>query len=260
MMIILFLCFFYSLTSTSIYGMQDNCHFYRANNLFFEPRLERNWLSTVEISVGKGSTRTSSDSNGCTTPLLDIHGTSALQFLGAGIHFSDPYNPYDNLLQELSTLSSPLCNGSVSFFGAFTIIEANVLYVQNFMSGFFIQAHLPVRTLQLREILYKDCSQSLITKHQSWLALLNQLPEILDQYHIQIKPTQNTACGDFSAHIGYTMSYQNNPVLDFIDSTLRIGMIAPTGSRQNLINPFLPNRLQWTLGYNCSWRRGTWHL
>jgi hypothetical protein len=49
--------------------MHDNCHLYRASNLFYEPRFDRDWLNTIEVSLGGGKSESSRNKHGTVVPL-----------------------------------------------------------------------------------------------------------------------------------------------------------------------------------------------
>jgi hypothetical protein len=50
-------------------AMQDNCHFYRATNIFYEPRFDRDWLSTFDVTCGGGSADSGRNAMGTIVPL-----------------------------------------------------------------------------------------------------------------------------------------------------------------------------------------------
>jgi hypothetical protein len=136
----------------TLYGMQDDCHFYRASPVLHEPRFDRDWLSTFEAQLGGGhATLANNGNNGDILP----------------------------------------CGAP----GTFHIVEANLLYIQNILHGFFAEVYLPIRSFCL-------------------------VSESMD--------TTSTAQGDFTIQAGYAYSYQYTTKLDFIDVAVTAGIITPT--------------------------------
>lgn len=84
----------------------------------------------------------------------------------------------------------------------FKISEANLSLSQNFARGFFVQGHIPIRKL----------------------AFTN---DRLQQNH------HHRGFGDLSVLGGWTVNYEDTQDLDYIDATLRLGGLFPTGSTRN---------------------------
>ncbi len=66
------------LTIGILHGI-DNAHFYRANNMFFEPRLDRDYLTSVDFFFQGGSTDESRNCEHETVPLFDLYGKHDMQ-------------------------------------------------------------------------------------------------------------------------------------------------------------------------------------
>lgn len=250
------------LTLTQSIHAIDNAHFYRATNLFQEPRFERSYLTTFDVSVAAGSTKKARNSHRDTVPLLDIYGPYNMIDLGVGVPGKNLCNLVDMTLVELSRTPSRTvldCNcdpkyqfGFFSVGGEFNIIEANIFYTQNLTKGFFFQIHAPIRKLQIHDICFKDispcddlCPNKETPIWQTFLCLFN---DMLNQYCLSIAPFCKTGIGDTSFLIGWTHNHQDTEVLDFIDMTFKFGILAPTGAKRNEDQVFsLP------MGYNGHW-------
>jgi len=194
----------------------DNPHFYRATNLFPEPRIEHDYLGSFTATLGKGSTTKSRNGNHKIVPLFDIYGINSFPINNIAIDFS--------------------------LDGTFKIIESNMLLVQNFARGFLLYFHLPLRNLQIKDLNF--INHSTVSEE----LFLSQLGTILANNNLNANPTNQTGVGDFTALIGATHNYQNMQHLDYIDGTLALGMLAPTGKTKNEHELFsLP------LGYNGHW-------
>jgi hypothetical protein len=230
----------------------DNPHFYRASYLFNEPRFEREWLSSFDVTFGGGST--SKGRNGCgdIVPVLDMFGTHNMQKLALGVPNLDPNNELDSILINLS--QTPIRNNFASFSikGKFKIIESQLSFMQNLKKGFFIHCHLPIRNLKFKFIQFNDLSpvnESEPNKSTpEWQQFLQSFDAILMRYNLSSHPFNKTGAGDFTTYIGWTRNYEGTKKLDYIDYTFKAGILAPTGATRNQNNIFaLP------LGYDGHW-------
>lgn len=229
----------------------DNVHFYRSPNSYFETRLDRQYLGTIDIGFGGGSTTQGFNGKKQKVPLLDIWGTHKMQHIGTG-SIKDPLNKLDQILIALSQIKSDKTFATFSINGDFSFLETNIFYTQNFNNGLFIQAHLPIRSLDIDDIIFNDLSDfSYVTEEQKqiWTNFLTHFDAILERYFLQKRgPNGTTALGDLSTLIGWTYSYQNTTFFDFIDITLKIGLLTPTGKRKNEDRIF-----SLAYGYNGHW-------
>jgi hypothetical protein len=237
----------------------DNHHFYRASNFFYiytEPRLERPWLTSFNTYISQGSTskaRGSCEADICCkghVDLLQIFGLANMHMLGAGVPGKDLTNPVDIALTNLALL--PASNphfGKFAFTGNFSLTELNLFYTQNFDQGFFMQAHLPVRKMSITCIKCCDLTPStpacLSSESHEWQTFLHLFNSTLQKYNLNIDGFKKQGIGDTCILLGWTNSYQDTEVLDFVDTTIRTGILIPTGDTKNENKVFdIP------LGYN----------
>lgn len=231
----------------------DNPHFYRTTNtLFNEPRIEHDHLTSFDLTLAGGSTTKSRNSCHDIVPLFDLYGTTNIRTLALNIPNEDPTNPYQHILDNLSTIPAENTFATLSVDGTFKIIESNLSYTHNLPKGFLVYLHLPVRNLQLQDPTFIDLSpdaHAVANKNNpEWQHFLHEFTPIMDYYGINTCSTNQTGIGDFTALVGWTHNYQNTKILDFIDGTLAIGILAPTGKKKNENKLFsLP------LGYNGHW-------
>ena len=218
----------------------DNPHFYRATNFltaFYEPRLAWPWLTSLDASVGFGSTRTGRNGQGVKVPLLDIYGTYNMQALGINVPGKDLTNPLDIILNQLALLAIDDKFAHLSFRGKFKIIEANFSVSQNLLCGFFVQAHLPVRRLEVTDVSYVDLSPidsaGPNINTPVWQSFLAQFPNILARYGLSIAGQTTTGVGDLSVLAGWTNNYEETQEIDYFDTTIRAGVLFPTGKKKN---------------------------
>ena len=226
----------------------DNTHFYRANNLFFEPRLERDYLTTFDTFFQGGST--SCGRNAChdTVPLFDIWGTSDMHELAIGVPCKDLSNPLDVIIQQLSLIPSrcitsqdacektfEFANFSIS--GEFEIFEFYLSIIQNIKHGFFFHLYFPIRKLKISDTCFKDISPEDDTcpnvDTPIWKIFKNNFQKILARWDLSTEPVNGTNIGDISFVLGWTHSYKRTQVIDFVDATIRLGVLVPSAPLAN---------------------------
>jgi len=227
----------------------DNAHFYRATNLFLEPRFERDLLTTFEITFGGGYTKKGRNAHGNTVPLLDTFGLHNMHDLGVNVPGKNTNNQEDIILIQLARTpgrgTQTDCGdcvpkpqfGFFSIGGEFSIFESNLFFIQNIACGFFTQVHLPIRRIKIDHICFKDISPTdMICPNSTtpiWQVFKEQFCEILKRYDLSAGPVHETGIGDLSILAGWTNSHQDTTVLDFIDTTFKFGILAPTGKQRD---------------------------
>lgn len=208
----------------------DNPHFYRAtNNIFNQPRLECPHLSSIDLTVAHGSTAQSFNGEHHSVPLFDLYGPNTLILNGE--------------------------DTSLSIEGTFTITEANMSLTHNFSHGFFLFFHIPVRNIQIKNSFFSSPSQ------QNPLLFDQLVKENLLEQSISTDKTKEIGVGDFSSLIGWTHNYQETTILDFIDATFALGVLAPTGKKKNpheLFSLPLGYNGHWAFPFNCMFSLGTY--
>ncbi len=230
-------------------GAMDNAHFYRATNLWQETRLGIDILTSADASAGWGSTRKSRNSEHHTVPLFDLYGPNNMHDLGVNVPGKSNTNPLDLILSQLAntperTVEMPGCHCSVShpfasysIGGRFSIIESNLSCIQNAVYGFFGELFLPVRNIKINDICFKDLSpddeEIPNNKNPMWLAFQQNFDAILARYDLSRAPINETGVGDLTILAGWANNYQETEFLDFIDTTLKFGVLVPTGKTRN---------------------------
>jgi hypothetical protein len=225
----------------------DNAHFYRATNFLYEPRLELDYLTSLDLYFQGGSTSKARNRNHDTVPLLDIYGPSNMHELAIGVPCKDLSNPLDMIIQNLSLIPSRCATApgackkqqefaTFSIGGEFSIIEGLFTFAQNLKRGFFVQLYFPVRRLKITNICYCDISPTDEAcpniNTPIWQIFKNNFDAILARYDLSREPFCKTGIGDITVLLGWTHSFQNTEVLDFVDTTIKFGMLIPSGDQQ----------------------------
>lgn len=241
------LCGILLLGTTSLYSI-DNAHFYRATNLFFEPRFDRNYLSTVDLFFQMGATAEAWNGNHHKVHLFDLYGTNNMHELGVGVPDKDLSNPLDMILTQLALTPSRCITSTdecrcISEFAAysidaeFSIIEGILSLMQNWKHGFFFQLHMPVRRLKVSNSNFCDISPTDSKCPNSntpiWQTFQNNFDAILARYHLSRDCYTDTTLGDLTVLAGWTHSFQGTDILDFVDATIKVGVLIPSGDEKN---------------------------
>lgn len=237
-----------ALASTVTHAL-DNAHFYRAAYQGPEPRLEHPWLGSLEITFGGGTTSRGLNGMGQSVPLLDIYGLYNMQILGQGVPNKDITNPLDLILILLEELPQRGTFGKFSYSGNFSMAEGMFFVTQNLDRGFFLQLHIPVRRLSINSIGFVDLSPNddlcPNVNTPQWQAFLANFDAILTRYNLDTGPSSESGVGDISMLVGWTINYENTTWFDYLDATLKTGVLLPTGKKKNEDKVF-----DISLGYN----------
>src|SRR5207245_5483062 len=135
----------------------------------------------------------------------------------------------------------------------FKLIESSFRFTQNFKKGIFFEFYLPMRSLEVSDVVFNDLSPTDSAfpnnKNPTWLAFQKNFANILQKHGMSAKsPVKETGIGDLGFLLGWTYSYQETTELDFIDVTFQTGIIVPTAKKKDEDKLFsLP------LGYNKHW-------
>lgn len=223
--------------------------FYRANYFFGETRLEKPWLGSWDIAAGYGKTSHARNDHSNSVSILDIYGLQDFQHLGECVPCQDASSPENLTLTLASRLPNRTNFGKVTFCGDFSLVETDLWFTQNFTSGFYFQAHIPVRTIKVTNNGFIDVSpQDDIYPNANtpvWQALLNQICPILQKYCISLENVDKTGAGDLVLSLGWTQNCHEITDLDFVDTSFMAGVLIPTSGTQNYNKAFdLP------MGYN----------
>jgi len=235
----------------------DRVHFYAANRFWEEPRLEKPYLLSTDLAIWRGSTCEGRDACRCTKDckkpnILNIYGTYNMHALGKNVPDKDPTKPENIVLDNLQQIEAKDCFGHLSFTGKFRMAGGEMLLTQNFKRGFFIQLHLPIRCLEVRNICYTDLSSSGPASpnktEPEWQEFLAAFRSILTLYDLNISSFKKTSAGDISLLVGWTRNYEDTERLDFVDWTIKTGVLFPSGKKRN------PNKVfSIPTGYDGHW-------
>lgn len=217
---------------------QDLYHYYRASPFFGEPRLEKSLLSTLELTAFAGSTSQGKNPKTSTVPLFDIYGVYNMRVLGSGVPNKNPTNLADLALINLNNTPANGCYAQLSFPGSFRVIEGTINFTQNFTHGIFGQVYIPIRNFNISPCPFIDLTPAVSdgptnSSTPEWQQFLAQFNAILARYDLSIAHVKTTGLGAVSIELGWTHNYHQTEILDFIDTTIKSGILLGTGTERN---------------------------
>ncbi len=205
-------------------------HFFYARPFFGEPRLEKPFLSTFEITLFGGHTSRSFNSCQNTVRLFDMYGPCRPQDFATTIPL-DMSKPENILLYQLSQESATLQDvQALSYSGTFRTVATFFEYWQNICHGFFTHIYVPLELIQLKEIRSHDLTPN-YAQTTTWLEVIKNFDKILNLYNLSTDGYRYTTWGDCVIECGWTSNNEKSPHLDFADITTSIGVVLPTGKK-----------------------------
>lgn len=216
--------------------------FFRTSSFWDEPRFERPWLTSIDLSLQGGSSHLGHDGCSRKTQLFAIYGPENIKALAA-------LSPIDNPLKIPNNPSS-ICFNAIA-----DVFESNFNLYQNLTLGFFTQFHLPLIFVHIFPSGFKEnCHHSPIRcKHDKnfrpgWHKSQAGLASFLKDFDLSLISKEKFALSDSTLFFGWTHSFEDTEYLDFIDLTLKTGVLFPTGKKANLKRVF-----DFPYGYNGHW-------
>lgn len=236
---ILYLILFITITHQTL--NIDNPHFYKASYFFGDARLTKNWLSTVDFWFASGKTHRGRNSCKEETNILNIYGDENIKELLHGAPESVVDKSPDSILNNLWQKKTGDNFGKIKFSGKFTASQAVIDWQQNFVNGFFAEVYIPFIKLEITDFTFTDLSNASNSREANFSKWKNyeiKLKENLKSYGICLKDTKNTGLGDITLLGGFSYSYCDTEYIDFIDATLKGGVLLPTGKKRNINDVF----------------------
>ncbi len=220
----------------------DQPYFYRANYFLGEPRFEKDVLTSFDLIIAGGTANHAR--NTCGTKkvyLFDIYGLHNMHDLGVNIPASSNklVNQTLDNLANIENQSTDSLFGYLSFKGKFHLFEAILNLYQNLTRGFFYQVTIPIKSINTDEICSCDLSQSPSagtpnSDTPAWTTFLDQFDSILTAYNLNFdSQVESSGPGDIGVYFGWTRNYQETKYLDFVDFTIKAGILAPSAKVRN---------------------------
>lgn len=229
----------------------DNPHFYKASQFLYEPRLEEDYLSSFYTTISVGKSDIGLNKNGDSISTLDIFGPQDFKYIAQNIPETILNKNTGAIINNLWEKSSSYNFGKLFFNSEFSIVNANFYFAKNVTLGYFFDINLPVRTYSFSNISYSECQNTLIPNDiaPEWKNFVTNLAKNLEAYDLILcTNVENRGIGDLTIMFGRTINYEETTHLDFIDATIKAGILFPTGKQaKNNIVFDIP------LGYDGFW-------
>lgn len=231
----------------------DNPHFYKASQFFYKPRLAEDGLLSITAYTNWGGGDCGYNKNKELVPLLDIWGNQNMHLIAKGVPSSTLDKNPSSILNDLWQQDTECTFGQLCFSGNFKILSGDFDIQKNACNGFFLHLHLPVRKLKIYNIKFKDFSTEQNAgpdvDFKDWENFIANFDNNMNKYGFCLNSeTSSKGAGDLTLTVGKAVNYEKTKRLDFLDASLQIGILFPTGKAANPDNPFeLPT------GYNKHW-------
>ena len=200
--------------------------FFRTSSFWGEPRFVKPWLSTMDIQVLGGSNHRSRNECGDRTNLLTLYGCEDVTALSKA-----SVDEFDGKPLEL-----PGNPERITFKAVADVFEADINWYQNFCYGFFAQFHLPVFAIRICPsgfIEPEECEKPSSKYCPVWQQPIEELNPFLEQFNIHTCNTDEGGLSDSTLFLGWSYSYEDTCYLDFIDTTIKTGVLFPTGKERD---------------------------
>jgi len=227
---------------------RDISTFYFARIFSGEPRFEQPWLAEGFARLSGASSEHSYDIEGQRRNLLDVYGTHNPATWADEVSDLDPTtNDIDQLLVNLSNAAPP----HITAHGDAHIIQLELQYTQNFDHGIFGSIHVPLRHCDISHVSFHPTYDS---THPDVTQLIHDLPRVFDRFGYDQISKADTQLGDISLRTGITRNYEETECIDFIDTTVQIGVLMPSGNTPDPRTVFdLPQGYYDRTGFMCDY-------
>jgi hypothetical protein len=215
----------------------DFPQWYRAPFWAGEPRFEKKELFSCDLRFRGAQSKNGFNNNKCIVDALQIYGPEKINFLTKGanqeIINTIPNNILNTIWQKKSDHNS---FGLISFKGTLSVIDIQLDAQYNFSKNFFGELYIPFRTVRIHNISLTDHSTYTNAptriNYNAWQTFSGNLCNELRSYNTYIKPKTTVGFGDIALLLGFTSNYEKTSYIDFIDTTIKAGYLAPTGKKQ----------------------------
>lgn len=221
------------LAPMSVFAKQANTKFHhRSGQTAHETRYERNCLATFEVELMGGRATKGYNSAKDKVNALRIYGLNELGMAGVNAlgNATDHY-----LAGELYIIAGHKGVG-INFDGKYSMFEANFSYTQNFCNGFFVDFNLPIKKLKISDITKETVLGTLTGSNAT--AFRNVVRDLattlaLPAYDLTFETASKTGIGDIMVTGGWTCNHDDIEILDFLDTTIKLGVSIPSAKKRD---------------------------
>jgi len=216
-----------------------NVHRYFAPIWTVEPRAERKGMLTTEVWSLHGTTTTGKNSEGKTTNLLNILGPQKMHQVGrCDIANNVIVDTNNNVLNQLWNTVPVVDNyAQLEFNGRCSYSGGAFNVAVNFTEKAFIGINVPFYKLAITNITWKDITPE-FAQDAAWIQFKNHFDEILTLNNLSIGPSLAKQVGDMLVYAGWTINNEAHDQLDFVDFTVRMGVLLGNDQKRNIDQVF----------------------
>jgi hypothetical protein len=194
--------------------------FFRTSSFWDEPRFEKPFLTSFDIQLLGGSNHKGHNSHGTKTNVFSIYGPENIDLLST--------------LSGKKVVGLPDKPKSILFQGIVDVFEADLNVIQNFNDGFFLHFHLPVLLVRTLPSGYHEVEHRRYRHYQpAWQMTLSSLTPLLDEFGLSACGVRQGGLSDSTLFVGWTHSFDMTQYFDFIDTTVKTGILIPSGKKKN---------------------------
>jgi len=235
---LLFIAFY-----TQSYPFSYSPTFDSPNSLFGEPRITKNWLTTIDFELRGGHGICGRNTQRQKVNVLNIYGCENFHMLAKGVpDYILNCNP-NGFINNLWEQEAALANfGQVCIAGKFATLKFDPTIIQNLVHGLFLSLNIPIQNNSIKQITYYDQttknSANTPEEYFQWQAFINNLECNLQQYGVQLKNSTIAGLSDLQLFGGWSYSHEDTTHIDFLDFTVMLGVNIPTGKNAPENCPF----------------------
>lgn len=213
-------------------------HFYRAGSYNHEPRFDRNFLSSLDISLSGGSSKHAYGPDSGKTDLLNVYGLHNFSQIFVGTPtaivggWTATQTAIINNMNNNNLVNKSASFGTVLFTGKVNYFEANIHWAQNFKYGFFAESCIPIKCLEVTNVAFADQTAA-GEKDANWQQFMANFNTALAAFNVTAGNVKNTTVGDIVSSVGWTYNNDNLKSIDFFDTTIKIGYSIPVADKSD---------------------------
>jgi len=212
--------------------------FYRTSSFWGEPRFTHPSLSTLDIQILGGSNHRARNGDGTRVNLTSLYGSENC----IALNQASPTTP----------LVLPDSPTHISFRAVADLFETDFNFYQNLSDGWFFHLHVPLLVFRICPSGFIEDSKTVLRSSSNyepaWEHPLTLMTPFLNEHSLKTNGSNDVGLSDSTLFIGWSYSYEDTTYFDFIDTTLKTGVLFPTGKKADIDELFsIP------YGYNGYW-------
>ena len=217
------------------FGLSAHPKMYFAHPYQFDTRFERKGLITVDSWIAHGNTTKGQNSLSKTTNVLNIYGSEKMHQIGKNVVGQGLGATNKTVLTTLWR-NTPTSNdenyGTLQFSGKCNYTGGAVSFGFNITDELFFGCELPFYKLDIKDITFIDKTAT-VDQDAEWNQFYVLFDSILSDVGLSRLGIKKSGIGDISIYTGWTRSTEDLENLEFLDATLKFGVLLGTAAEKN---------------------------